>query len=212
MGWLEITLIAIAAVFMAVNQAVKDATDLKERFPSLRFPGWANYVPLALIVAAGCIHLAKLIIPNNGLPASSSPQSSPQPASSEKLAPSSVSITGLSAERVMGFHEGRTNAEAQRLVAPFVGAVAEVTGSVKDVYEVYDGFVGVSLGGNNPYPSTKLLFEPKFSAAILRLQLGDSLTAKCVFKGDASAVSISFKDCQLIRPAYASPPPSNNRL
>lgn len=195
MGSLEITLIAIAAVFMAANQAVKDATDLKERWPWLRFPGWANYAPLVLIFVAGCVHSAKLVIPGSVVQISSSPLPSPQSPSPEKLS-SPVSITGLSADRVMGFYEGRTNAEAQLLAAPFVGVTAKITGRVKDIYQVGDGFVGVSLGGDNPLPSTRLLFEPKFSAPILRMQVGDSLTAKCVFKGNASEVSISFQDCQ----------------
>lgn len=201
MGWLEISLLAVAAMFMAVNQAVKDATALTAWLPWLKFPGWLNYAPLVLIVVAICILLGKLASPANAPP--SVVAKSPVPrisgvASSVVVAPPIV-VTGLPVSRVMGFYEGRTMAEADRLAEPFIGAKANIQGVVSDV-EKEDGVVLILLrAGSDTKPRNVFMrFESRQSIAALRLAKGEHVKAECYLRFALEA-ALSFKNCR-IRP------------
>jgi hypothetical protein len=51
-GWPETICLAVAALILATNQALKDAPTLTDRVPILRLPGWVSYLPLGLVLLA----------------------------------------------------------------------------------------------------------------------------------------------------------------
>lgn len=182
MGWPEIIFLVVAAAILAGNQALKDAPFLTLRFPSLKPPGWLSYVPLIFVILAGGIYGARQLAGDGGS-ATGNAEASANPV-----------VTGFPAERVKGFFQGRTTAEAERMAAPYIGARATIRGRVGNAYSAGDG-LNVRLDFEAWGPHYVLHFNPHQSLRAARLQIGDPINARCVFRGRADQLSITFQDC-----------------
>lgn len=162
MGWLEIILLSVGATILAANQLLRDAPNITARFPSLTPRGRWNYVPFGLMVLAGAVYLGGRAIPDGTRPGPrpptlTGPQSQitqpqitqPRTTSTERPLPSpspvasqasqaapmrgSTVIEGIPVGRLVGYFENRTELDAERLLAPFVGAPVQVDGTVSSV-------------------------------------------------------------------------------
>jgi hypothetical protein len=192
MGPLEIVLLVVAAVILAVNQALRDSPAITDRFGWLSPRGWWNYVPLVFVTVAGIVWLF-----------------SPSPS---LVADRGVKISGIPASAIENVFEGRTDVEAKRIIAAYEGRAVEVTGAVRDVHVtdiavINEKFASVFLASELDKPGLHLTFEEPALDVVSNLRRGEIITAKCQFDAkDTDAQIFSFDDCQLIDGPH---PPSN---
>ena len=101
----------------------------------------------------------------------------PQPSEPSPSSPGPVVVrapTGrtpplLDYERLIGFFDGRTHMQGQKLVEPWIGARVSYQGAVKNVRN--------GLVSSNPKPSVAILmrFSEEWADRIARLQIGDPI-------------------------------------
>lgn len=188
MGWLEITLLALGAVSMAANQAVKDADGLTARFQWLRARAWWNYVPFGFVMLAGLVFVARQAMP---LMTPISTSRVAQVASSKS--DSGVTLTGVDLERFLALGKARTTLETQLLREPFRGAPVTVAGPILDLRE---GSVELGREGGREYWLS--FYRPDFPPAS-RNTKGDRIKAKCSFEG-ASKDVVYLRECKIVEP------------
>lgn len=144
MGWLEIILLSIGATILAANQLLRDAPNITARFPSLTPRGRWNYVPFGLVALAGAVYLGRLAMSDETRPGpqpqmtlAERPSPPPSPAASD--APKAAQtdgpavVEGIPVGRLVGYFENQTELDAERLIAPFVGAPVRVAGTVSSI-------------------------------------------------------------------------------
>lgn len=115
-------------------------------------------------------------------------------------------VVGIPVERITGFFRDHTNVQASLLVKPFIGAEVIATGVVADVYDFGDGDGVITLEAPTASPNVNLGFDEANFVAATRLTIGDPVSAKCVFQGQAGLAGVSVKDCHLIA---VSPSPAS---
>lgn len=180
-------LLFLVALLMAANQGIKDAPALRERFPSLNFPSWVNYVPLVLFLAWAMVHFTPVAKVVQG-----KVKSLPPPV-----------VEGIPIEGIEQASEGKTTAQIENVQKPFRTLKATITGSVDDVNASKGSFALVYLGGVINGREVKLLF-PNWDQRIEGLRIGSRVHAECSF-ASLSIGSINFNECRLLAAAAASP-------
>jgi hypothetical protein len=173
---IETILSGIGAIIMALNQALSDAPYIKKRWPGVKFPGWASYVPFVFWLVAAAIHFLPVTKPD-----------------SNSLMRASVQIDGIPIDRIRQVIEGATTAESEILQKPFKGRHVFVKGLVNDVTED-PGFALISLAGTYRELSVTLMALP--SEKTVRLTKGQSVSADCEFSG-MSDFGINLNRCHL---------------
>jgi hypothetical protein len=192
MGWTEPVLIGIAAVVLALNQALKDAPELTGRVQFLKPKGWWNYIPLGLVIVAGVVWLL--------------------PGSIEENAATSVSSPDFPLRAVQNAFEGRTNEEGKRIIASYNDRPAKITGVIQDVRigdSVGEKFAIVAIEDGFLSRGVYLTFESAQAEGASLFRVGDKITAGCIFDADSTdRIGLNFRDCELLDGPHSEAMPS----
>ena len=98
-----------------------------------------------------------------------------------------------------GFYRGRTDAEGDRLIQPYIGKWIRVSGKVSNVTPSSGApaFTYVTLAGRSLIPDS-LTFGPIWKDKILVMRQGDRIAAICRI-GQPMDYLIALDDCELLR-------------
>ncbi|RKF18908.1 hypothetical protein D6851_13985 [Altericroceibacterium spongiae] len=109
-----------------------------------------------------------------------------------------LTVTGIPLARFEGYYESMTDAQASKLVEPFIGAPASVTGIVRDILDSGD-HVTLVPERDRLAPSYFLYFEKAAVAQALRLEKEEKFVADCQL-AEANDAYVKFENCRLVSP------------
>lgn len=140
-GQLSITLIWIAAIFIAFKEGVEQWPAAREALPGMS-TGWLNFVPLGLLVFAAIVMMVR-----SGAQSASAQgrqvraEPSPPPSVGRSLQPTqpvpkdgrTFLASNLDPYSLMAICENKTSVHAERSVEPYIGKWIRYRGIVKNV-------------------------------------------------------------------------------
>ena len=165
MGHLEIACLALAAIIMAVNQALKGAPALRSRLPAI--PGWVNYLPLALMIIAGGAWAIRATFPTTPKTevtsmapsaASNSTTSAPAPPNFTDYAPQAVAVKFLSLNKS---GVSPTPLQLDLLLRPYIGKRMRLSGTIDSISVEQDGSLQVQLSPQGAEGGSFFVIFPK---------------------------------------------------
>jgi hypothetical protein len=129
----------------------------------------------------------------------------------ETLPPPTVSKDGPLVKRslreIWDLFDGLTDLQADRVIAPFIGERAEISGAIHSVMD-FESFVQVTLARDEDHPynlhTTYCIFnDRKWRTALARMSVGDLVTIRGNFERITS-VDMQFRTCELVNSPNAT--------
>jgi hypothetical protein len=178
------TCLGILAVFMAVNQGIKDSHFVRQALPRLRIPGWINYVPLLLfVIGAGFLVYQRQPFVRPA-PSQASAAAKPIPPAVKpappivRLVPPPVLKGSVTLAWVRQVLESQSPANAEITLGRYLGTPMRVSGEVLDIEQQRGGNMHlVSMTSGKYRPRISLLFDS--DGGIGYYSKGDHLVAEC---------------------------------
>jgi hypothetical protein len=214
---LTVATVVAAAAIEALQQALKDAPNVKAAYPVLDLSGAWNYVPLGLLSIGALIWLARMAFrlgydtqskSLNELLHLEPAKGQPAPAAAPIL-PATVSVAAKSAGRTYApesfslayveFRCGKhTPLQADAMLRPHVGQWLRLAGVMKD-NSMMGGevFVHIGVGANGRDGSVIVYFDAAWKGHLSRLKLGDQMALEAEIVDD-DRPEISLRHAELL--------------
>jgi hypothetical protein len=170
--------LGILAVFMAVNQGIKDSHFVRQALPRLRIPGWINYLPLLLfIVGAGFLFYQKQP-PVQPPPSKAEVPTKPVPQPVVRLVPPPVLKGSVTLAWVRQVLETQSPPNAEITLGRYLGTPMRVSGEVLGIDTQRNGAMHlVSMTSGKYRPRISLSFD--VNGGVGGYSQGDHLVAEC---------------------------------
>lgn len=177
--------LGILAVFMAVNQGIKDSHFIRQALPNLRVPGWINYLPLLLFVAgAGFLLYQKHPFAGpmpSQIPATSKPSAptvKADPSPPVRLVPPPVLKGSVTLAWVGQVLKTQSAPQAEATLSKYLGTPMRVSGEIMSTDTQRGGEIHVVQMTSAKYrPQISLFFDT--AGGVSNYSAGDHLVAEC---------------------------------
>lgn len=112
-----------------------------------------------------------------------------------------------SLREIWDLFDGLTDLQADRVIAPFIGERAEISGAIDSVMD-FESFVQVTLTRDEEHPynfhTTYCIFDDrKWRTALARMSAGDQVTIRGSFDR-ITRVDMQFRACELVNSPNAT--------
>ena len=206
MDW-TVILIIIAAVALAINQAVKDVDAVRQKWPNLKLPSLFAYVPIFLLVIAGIIWLFGSYSTNDSASVALNPTKPPAKSDDAQVRfynaireldlRDKSYISGIPFEQLKRISSDLTEIQSSAAIEPYLKSDIELAGLIQVIRPSTRGGVAIHLQGK-AFSSTIVMFVDGNTKDYINWSKGDLIYGHC--KLDLLEDDIIFlKGCELNR-------------